>query len=363
MKKIWILILILLSFLFCTGADMSEAQRLSDNEYGISFSETAEKISDGRNPFDIEKLFLTVTDGLTKEIADAFLSLGTVISVIFLFSVSGFIKGGSIAGGVSGASFFAVYSVVCTILLGNFAVVSETVTKLIGDVVLFMNAAVPLVGSAAVASGNFAVYSAMHPLITACGVLSANIIKSIGVPSLVISLSLSAVGNISENFSLSEAGKTIRSASLWLICGLLTLFSAAVAICGISAPGINSVAIKSAKFIVRSAVPVLGGLLSDSTEVVMMGGMMLKNAVGTAAVICIFAMLLYPLIKVVAVVFSYRITASLISPLCDRRITSLLNDIAGVLSCMGAFAVAECVVAVVSVVSLLSASNAGVMLN
>ena len=361
MRKLSVLF-IMVCIIFCCGADMKELDTLSENEHGYSFSKTFETVSEGGRAFDIETLFESVKDELIKEIKYAFLSLGTVLGTIFLFSVINSMQYGFGRRAGHEISFFVVYSVVCTILLENFSAISETVTGLIENVVIFSNAAIPVIGTSVAASGSFGVYSAMYPLLLGVSALSANIIKSVGVPALMLSLSLGVVGNISENFSLSGTGKTIRNGALWMITGLLTLFSAAVAICGISAPGVNAVVMRGAKFIARSAIPVLGGLLSDSIETVVMGGVMLKNALGTAAVVTVIIMLLYPLIKVAAVIFVYKISAAIASPFCDKRILNVICDISGTLSCLAGFAVAECVTVIVSLTSLLNASDMGVML-
>jgi len=360
MKKTGAFLLIMIVMIFCTGADMAELDRFSEN--GFSFSDTVKTVTEGGRAVDIENLFESIKDELTKEIGNAFTSLGAVMGTVFLFSLINSMQHGFGRKGVHEISFFVVYSVVCTILLRNFSVVSETVTSLIENVVLFSNAAIPVIGTSVAASGNFGIYSSMYPLLIGVSALSANIIKSVGVPALMLSLSLGVVGNISENFSLSGIGKTIRNGALWMITGLLTLFSAAIAICGMSAPSVNGVFLRGAKFVARSTIPVLGGLLSDSVETVIMGGMMLKNAVGTAVVVGVIIMLLYPLIKVAAVIFAYKLTASVASPFCDKRIMNVIGDISGTLSCLVGFAVAECVTVIVSITSLINASITGVML-
>ncbi len=362
MKKIHMLILMLVIMLLVCGADYKELDTLSENEHGFSFSETVKEVSEGGRGLDIKTLWDSVREEFLGEIANAFSSLVSILGTVFIFSLVSSMQQGFGRYATGEISFFIVYSVVCTILLSNFSKTASLAVNLIDNLVLFSNAAVPVIGTSVVASGNFGVYSAMHPVLITTAALSANIIKSIGVPVIMISLSLGVIGNISGSFSLSNISQTIRNASLWMICGLLTLFSAAVAICGMSAPTVNGVVLRGVKFVARSAIPVLGGLLSDSAEAVMMGGLMLKNALGTAGVCAALVMMLYPLLKMGAVILVYKITAALISPFCDRRISSVVEEVSSSLSCLVGFAAAEGVTVIISITTLINASNVGVML-
>ncbi len=362
MKKMLMIIVILCISLILCGADYKELDDICENEHGFSFSETAENVMAGGRGLDIKTLFESIKEEFAGEIINAFSSIISVLGTVFIFSLVSSMQHGFGNCRTGEICFFVVYSVVCASLLQNFSKTSELAVNLIDNLVLFSNAAVPVIGTSVIASGNFGVYSAMHPALIMTASLSANIIKSIGVPALMLSLSLGVIGNVSGGFSLSNISKTIRNAALWMITGLLTLFSAAVAVCGMSAPSVNGVVMRGVKFVARGAIPVLGGLLSDSAEAVMMGGVMLKNVLGTAGVCAVIVMMLYPLLKMGAVILVYKITAAFITPFCDRRISSVMEEVSGTLSCLIGFAAAEGVTVIVSMTSLINASNVGVML-
>lgn len=356
MKKILIVFLVLASITTVCNAEYSNLDAMTDK----SFSKTVENILNGGAALDLGTLWESVKDAITKEFATALKSVASVLGVIFLFSIVSSVSYG-FSSGASKIAFFALYCIVCVMLLESFSQTALVATKLIDDLALFLNTALPLIGTSMISGGNFAAYTAMHAVIVTTASLSANIIKSVGVPAVMLSLSMDVVGNMSENFSVSDIGKTVRNGALWIICALLTLFSAAVGICGIGAGGINGVALRGAKFVARSTIPVLGGLLSDSLEAVVSGSMMLKNALGGAAVFGVILMILYPLIKVGAVIFVYKIAAALISPFCDRRISCIFSDVSGVLSCLVGFAAAQGVCVIISITTLVNIHGGVIM--
>jgi len=357
-KKLLILILIFILLPAGVKAQYEELDSISEN---FSFSEATENMLSGKEILTPKTLWQTIKEEFIKETKNAVLSLFSVMGAVFLFSVLNSL-GQSFSGGAEKVAFLVLYSATAAVLLKNFSETAKIATDLIDNLVLFLNAAVPVIGTSVISCGNFGVYSAMYPVLITTASLSANIIKGIGVPAIMMSLSIGVVGNISDTFNLSEISKTIRGCALWMICGLLTIFSAAVGICGMGAGGVNTVMMRGAKFVARSAIPVLGGLLSDSLDAVISGAVMLKNALGTAAVAGAVIIMIYPIIKVGAVIFVYKFAAAIITPFCDRRISNVIGEISGVLSCLIGFAAAEGALAIISVTALLSASNMGVML-
>jgi len=52
----------------------------------------------------------------------------------------------------------------------------------------------------------------------------------------------------------------------------------------------------------------------------------LKNAMGTAGVIVIILMCAIPLIKMLALMLIYKLTAGIIEPLSDKRVTTMISE-------------------------------------
>lgn len=347
-------------FVFALSATVAADYKAVDSAVAeAGFSDKVSSLLKGEEILNPKTLFDSIISEFVKEVKSAAGALSAVVFAVLLFSLVSFM---SFSGGAEKVSFFILYAAVATVLINNFSETALIIENLCKNLVLFLNAAVPTIGTAVISCGNGAVYGGMYPCLIAVASLSANIIKSIGIPALMLSLAIGVIGNLSDTFNLAEISKTIRSSAMWIICGILTVFSAAVGVCGISAGGVNTVVMRGAKFVARSAIPVLGGLLSDSFDAVVSGGIILKNALGGAAVCGAIIILIYPLIKVGAVIFVYKIAAAIISPFCDRRISNILTEIAGTLSCFVGFAAAEGVVVIISFTSLLSASNFGVMI-
>ena len=360
MKKVFCILLLLLISTHVYADDYKTLDSFGRTEQGFTFSDAANSMTEGKKVFAASEMWEKICEFAVSEIKS---NLGAV-SVIFALSLllAAFTTAGSSFKSGQNTAFLTVYMIITGILTSAFADISKLGISLIENTSLFLNSAVPILGTAIISSAGAGVFSALSPQILIFSNLVCNIIKSIGLPAVYFSLALSLIGNLSPGFSFAKLSKVIRCAALWVVSGTVTIFSAIIGISGMSCRTLNTAALKGAKFAVSSMVPVLGSLLSDSIEAVAGGAASLKNVIGTAGILFIVIYVLYPLIKIAAVIFIYKISSALMSTFCDKRITAVIDDMASVLSCIIGFIAACAISAVISLSVLLSASELGGML-
>lgn len=361
MKKICFVLLLL----WCTPVFAEEAYDIPADflvEPDFSFSEAVESLSSGEMIISADELWESVYSFALKEVRGSLSIMCSVFGSAIIFAVISSMENGFGKKGITQTAFFVVYMIITGILITSFKEVADLGSGLIESIVLFQNAAVPMLGAAIVSSGSIGVYSAMSPIILLMAGIASNIIKLIGMPAVYMSFSLSIVGNISERFSLKEISSLVRKAALWIISGVMTIFCAIVGISGMSSGAISGVAAKTLKFAAGSSIPVLGGVLSDSIEAVAAGAVILKNALGAAGIIFLVLMVLFPLLKIAAVILIYKLTGALMRPFADKRIVNVMDDMAGVLGCIIGFIAAVSVAFIISISLLVSSSNVGVMI-
>lgn len=86
-------------------------------------------------------------------------------------------------------------------------------------------------------------------------------------------------------------------------------------------------ALKTAKFAVSGAVPVVGGVISDAAETVLSGASLLRGSVGVFGMLCVTAICLVPFLRAGASYLLYKAGAALLSPLCSSSLRALLESI------------------------------------
>ena len=71
-------------------------------------------------------------------------------------------------------------------------------------------------------------------------------------------------------------------------------------------------------------VPIVGKAFSDAISSVAGYSLIIKNAVSGVGLLVIILIILYPVIKIVLMSFVYKISASIVEPISDKRITSTI---------------------------------------
>jgi stage III sporulation protein AE len=106
-----------------------------------------------------------------------------------------------------------------------------------------------------------------------------------------------------------------------------TIFLGVIALQGIAGAVGDSVTFKTAKFGVDTFVPVVGGVFSDALAAVVSSSLLIKNAIGIAGIVTLGAILLIPLLKIVALAFIYKFAGALIQPIGAGQMANCLNGL------------------------------------
>lgn len=366
MRKIIILIFVLVS-LFTSAhaeqmdhidADTEEASRLMPD---FDFREAAKEIEKGGRATDLKSFWNNILLFLKDEFTGNLSLIGGIIVIVVLSGILSGLEKGFGKGGVRNVSFFICYLASLGAALTAFGNAADRGLSAVRSMNVFINSVIPFVGTMLLSSGSVAT-AALQPGLLAATAASSALINTVGIPALYISLALTFAGNISENVPVGKLGKLIRKTALWIVCGSMTLFSAIMAISGFGAGTLDGVTVKTAKFAVSSTVPVLGSMLSEAAEAVAAGAVLIKNAAGAAGVIFIIIVMLYPVLKIVALRLGLSLAAALTEPVADKRIITVLSEIGAALGALAAMVLAAGVMSIITLGILIKASNMGVML-
>ena len=134
-----------------------------------------------------------------------------------------------------------------------------------------------------------------------------------------------AVGN--------EGLKKLASVLKWVVTSLLTAvllaFVGYLTASGAIAGSADAAAIKTAKMAISRAVPVVGGILADAAETVLVGAGVLRGTVGIVGMLGVLAICLIPFLQLAFHYLTYKLAAALIGAVSDKRLSDLLDSIGG----------------------------------
>ena len=290
-----------------------------------TFSELVEAIINGESK-DAKNLFEKILIFFTAELKSCI----KYVSIIIGFAMLGAcIKGVDIkiTKNSAGILFLITYSIIAVFLLGILKNCISIASELSEEIDTFVKMTIPAyigfvsaIMSITNASSMEGLFLVMINVVSAfAGKVMINVLFYTGV--------LYIINYMSTEIHVLKLIELVRQIMFWLLGFLLTVFAGMTGLSGINAVGASASGMRALKYTVGHAVPVVGGFLADSSDLIFASAKIFKNAFGTAGIIIVFAICLTPVLKLFAMGVMLKASAGLTEPFCDKRISDCIAAI------------------------------------
>lgn len=270
--------------------------------------------------------FKTISDAvisfLFKEVKTVLALSISIIAIAIICSLLKNLQTAFSNEGISNIAFFACYALLIVILSKSFIVSINIATDIIKDLSDFMVAILPVLVMIIGTVGGFTQAATMDPIVVGATLIIPRIYTTVIIPLILITFVLEFANNISTEHKISNLCKLTKQITIWLQGIILTIFIGLLTVRGITSSTIDAVTLKTAKFAIDNFIPIVGKAFSDAIASVAGYSLIIKNAISSVGLIIIILMMLYPIIKLVLISFVYKLTAAVIEPISDKRITS-----------------------------------------
>lgn len=199
---------------------------------------------------------------------------------------------------------------------------NKTAISKMGDLLV---AVVPVLTGLLAAGGSPGGAAILEPAVLISVTWLINLIQQLVLPLVLGGVCLGTLGNFTTGLSLEKLAKLFLQLATIILGLAFTIFMGLMAIKGVAAPLADSLAVRSAKFMVGSMIPVLGKMLSDTLEVVASCSTAIRGAAGVLSLVGIIVYSFVPILKALALVLIYRFAGALISPVADERLAEGLG--------------------------------------
>jgi stage III sporulation protein AE len=193
--------------------------------------------------------------------------------------------------------------------------------------------------SAALYAGTVFFTSLMSALITKCL-----------IPLTYVYLCFCIVSRGMENDTLGSIRNATKSASVWMLKTILYTFTGYMTITGVVSGTTDAAAIKAAKITISGVVPVVGGILSDASEAVVVSAGILKNAAGVYGLLAILSVCIGPFLTIGIHYLLLKLSASVSSIIGAGKSVDLVLDFATALGLILAMLGTVCLMLLISAV-------------
>ena len=335
MKRLIFIIILLPAFIIGASADLDAAAR-DAGIYGVedSLTDDARDISgklDITGGYDtgsaLGRLWRRFLDYLVEQLRG---SVGDIVGLtaisVFCAMAASLVTDKRLPEYINMAACCAAGVLICGSFGGFVTQTADAITRL-SD---YSRAAMPAVFTAAAACG--AVTSSTAKYAAACLAMDVMISAAIKFIIALIYAFLHPVLlrrysiALFENPMLRALSKLIKWLTTTMMTGLTLAFTAYISFTAVVSGSADAVAVKTAKTVISSTLPVVGGIMSDAASTVLAAAAMIRNSAGVFSLIAVGAMCIGPFALLSVKMTLFKAAGAVADMMPNSRLSSMLRD-------------------------------------
>lgn len=300
-------------------------------------------------------------EGLWKIVTSAFATLQpklaeaakVCLSLIAVMLLTAILR--SIPGSSGNVLEFAATIGIGTLLLsaGNsmIALASDTVKEMseYGRLLL------PVMTGALAAQGGTTSATALYAGTAVFDTVLTSLTDRLLVPMVYMFLALGAAAAATGEGGVGKLKALLKWLVSWAMKGILYLFTGYMGITGAVTGTADAAAVKAAKLTISSFVPVVGGILSDASETVIVGAGVVKNAIGIYGLLAVIATCITPFLQIGLQYLMLKVTGAICTSFELKRAAGLIDDFSSAMGMLLGMTGTVCVLLLISTVCFMKA--------
>lgn len=280
----------------------------------------------------------------------------SILVLALLSSIIKSLENSFTSSGITTVTNYIVFITVVTLTLVSFKDILALCYTTIENIIGLVNVIVPIMISLLILVGFPITSTALNPIFIG-GIAAINIVfKKFIFVAISLAFAILVVNNVTNNIKLNRLSSFIKQINVVSLAGVFTLYLGLVSIQGLYVTSFDKFTVKTAKFAVGNFIPVVGGFVSDSVDILLSSSQLIKNVFGGIGLVILVGICLIPIIKILSVVLVYKLCAISIEPIGEDNISSFLNEVANLMIIILATIIAVTIMFFVTIAILTSIS-------
>ncbi len=336
-KAVWILFLLVV---LCTPARAEEITAPTVPDRVEELMPQEDGFAEG-----LLHMLRTAITALRPDISEACITCMSVIGAVILLSVLRTYEGGSKA-----AVELCGVIVISAVLLGPtnslIALSAETVT----DLSEYSKLLIPVMTAAMAAQGGAVTSAAIYTATAFFSAVLSTAIAKFLVPMVYIYLVVSVVNSAAGDDMMKKLKDFFKWMITWGLKICLYVFTGYISITGVISGATDQAALKATKLTISGMVPVIGGILSDASETVLISAGIVKNAAGVYGVFAILALTIGPFLRIGLHYLLLKLTGAIGGIFSDKKVIGVIEDFSGAMGLLLAMTGSLCLMLLIGIV-------------
>lgn len=306
---------------FITQVDKEVNQHLPE----LSLKGMLDAVKEGNLDLSFSEIFKGLVRYLFKELVAESALLGKLIILAVICAILQNLQSAFEKGTIGKLAYSVTYLVLITIALGSFTFAVNTASDTIETMVNFLQALLPVLLTLLAAMGGVSSAAIIHSFTTVSLGVIATLIKTVLLPLIYFSAILGILSHLSDKFNVSRLSGLFKEAIKVFLGLTSTIFLGLLSIQGLAGAVTDGIALRTAKYATGAFVPVVGGMLSGAFETIIGASILLKNSISLLGAIVLLMIVIFPMLKILALSLIYKLAAAIVQPFGDNKIGEALE--------------------------------------
>lgn len=334
MKQIlMILIVVMVLIVPARSADIlqQQAQALRTDKLLKELPEDARKYMNHISPEsadnffgNVKKILITAVENSNNTWKNALKSAATMLLSVIIFTLASSIMDGKVQWAILLAGSLTI-GICC---IGELDAMIGLGKNTVEELSVFSKSLLPVMAGAGTAAGSPVSSNAIYSGTVLFLNILVSFIRTVLVPLVYCNAALSLTDCALEQSTLGGFKNLIDKFIKKSLQIALFLFSGYLSLTGIISGNADSLTVKATKMAVSSAVPVVGGMISDASETILVSAKLLRNSVGIFGMLAVVSIMIVPFIKLAMQYVILQFTALLSTATGNKKLSDLIEAMA-----------------------------------
>lgn len=175
-------------------------------------------------------------------------------------------------------------------------------------------------------------------------------LSTVLMPMMYIYLAISLIHAASGEELIGRLSSALKGVMTWGLKLIIYIFTGYIGITGVISGTTDQAALKAAKLTIAGAVPMVGNILSDASQTILLSAAVAKNSAGIYGIYAVLAITLVPFLKIGVQYLLLKLTSAICGVFCHKKYSALMECFTGAMGFLLAATGTACVIQLISTV-------------
>ncbi len=239
------------------------------------------------------------------------------------------------------------------VLLGSTGSMMTLAADTIRELTAYGKLLLPVMTTALAAQGGVTTSAALYTGTAVFITLLQTAMGALLVPGIYLYLALGMGSAATGEVLLKRMGELLKGLLSWFLKILLMIFTTYLSLTHVISGATDAAALKATKVSVSTFVPVVGGVLSDASEAVLVGVGLLKNTAGIYGILAALALCLHPFLKIGVPYLMLKLTGGICALFDTGGMSGMIDRFTTAMGLLLAITGSGCIMVLISTVCFL----------